>query len=103
MQLTRRAWLEGSLGAQPIWSGTLEADLILHGANVITIDPANPRAHALAVAGDRILAVGSDRDVLNLSTARTRKVDLTGRTVLPGFIDAHTHVCDSGIRHLNAG
>ena len=100
MQFTRRAWLAGSLGAYGIRSGTLEADLILHGANVITIDPANPRAQAIAVAGDRILAVGSDNDVLNLAAASTRKIDLTGRTVLPGFIDAHTHVCYSGIRHL---
>jgi ABC-type glycerol-3-phosphate transport system substrate-binding protein len=54
----------------------------------------------VAIAGDRIFAVGSDKDVLNLATARTRKVDLTGRTLVPGFIDAHTHVSYSGIRHL---
>src|SRR5262245_31647443 len=78
----------------------LEADLIIHGANIITIDPANPRAQAIAIARDRIIAVGADKDVLNLASARTRKMNLTGRTVLPGFIDAHTHVCYSGIRHL---
>src|SRR5688500_3172561 len=100
MQLTRRAWLAGLTAASQVRSGNLEADLILHGANVITVDPANPRAQAIAIAGDRIIAVGADKDVLNLATARTRKVDLTGRTVLPGFIDAHTHVGSSGIRHL---
>jgi hypothetical protein len=100
LQLTRRAWLAGSLIAKRLWSGTLEADIILHSANIVTVDPANPRAHAIAIAGDRILAVGSDNDVLNLATTRTRKVNLTGRTVLPGFIDAHTHVGYSGIRHL---
>jgi predicted amidohydrolase YtcJ len=100
MQITRRTWLAGSLGVPRLRSGNLEPDVILHGANVVTVDPQNPRAEAIAIAGDRILAAGLDKDVLNLSTARTRKVDLTGRTVLPGFIDAHTHVCYSGIRHL---
>ena len=100
MQLTRRAWLAGFSSAGRIFGGHLEPDLILHGANVITIDAANPRAQAVAIAGDRIFAVGSDKDILNLATVRTRKVDLTGRTVVPGFIDAHTHVCYSGIRHL---
>jgi predicted amidohydrolase YtcJ len=100
VELTRRAWLAGISGTFWMRSGTLTPDTILHGASVITVDPANPRAQAIAVAGDRILAVGSDADLLNLATARTRKVDLTGRTVLPGFIDAHTHVCYSGIRHL---
>ena len=46
------------------------------------------------------LAVGSNRDVLDLATARTRKIDLGGKTVVPGFIDAHTHVAYSGLRHL---
>jgi predicted amidohydrolase YtcJ len=83
-----------------LWSGTLEPGLLLHGANVVTVDPANPKAQAVAIAGDRIVAVGLDKDVLNLATPRTRKIDLSGRTVLPGFIDAHTHVGYSGIRHL---
>src|SRR5262245_4834849 len=78
----------------------LEAEVISNGANILIIDPANPRAQAVAIARDRIIAIGADKDVLNLATARTRKIDLTGRTVLPGFIDAHTHVCYSGIRHL---
>ena len=100
MRISRRAWLSGCIGAPRLWSRNLDADLILHGANIITVDPANPRAQAIAIGGDRILAVGSDNEVLNLATTRTRKVDLTGRTVLPGFIDAHTHVAYSGIRHL---
>ena len=100
MEISRRAWLGGCIGATGLWSRNLHADLILHGANIITVDPANPRAQAIAIGGDRILAVGSDNDVLNLATTRTRKVNLTGRTVLPGFIDAHTHVAYSGVRHL---
>ena len=57
-------------------------------------------AQAVAVAGGRFLAVGSNDDVRALATAATRKVDLGGRTVVPGFIDAHTHVGIAGVLHL---
>ena len=100
VQLSRRAWLAGLSCAGQIFGGRMEPGLILHGANVITMDAANPRAQAVAIAGDRIFAVGSNEDILNLATARTRKIDVAGRTVVPGFIDAHTHVSYSGIRHL---
>ncbi|MBI3695916.1 MAG: amidohydrolase, partial [Acidobacteria bacterium] len=53
-----------------------------------------------AIAGGRFLAVGSNDDVRNLATARTRRVNLEGKTVTPGFIDAHTHPASSGRRHL---
>lgn len=81
-------------------AGVQEPGIILHGATVHTMDPSQPRAQAVAIHGDRILAVGSNEDVLRLATARTRKIDVGGKTVLPGFIDAHTHVAYSGIRHL---
>ena len=51
---------------------------------------------ALAVAGDRIAAVGSDDDVLNLRRPGTRVVDLAGQTLLPGFVDAHAHIWKIG-------
>lgn len=75
-------------------------ELILHGATVHTMDRVLPRAQAVAVAGGRILAVGSDDEILPLAATGTVKTDLTGRTVVPGFIDAHTHPVYSGIRHL---
>ena len=77
-----------------------EAELVLWNGNIVTVDDAQPRARAVATAGGRFLAVGSDDDVLNLAGARTKKIDLGGRTVVPGFIDAHAHVADSGNRHL---
>jgi len=77
-----------------------EAELILHNGNIITIDDSQPKAEAVAIAGGRLFAVGSDDDVLNLATARTRRIDLEGKTVVPGFIDAHTHLGYSGLRHL---
>jgi hypothetical protein len=75
-------------------------DLILRNGRVITIDPRQPAAEAIAIAGDRILAVGSNADVGALAVAGTRTVDLGGSTVVPGFIDAHTHPAYSGRRHL---
>lgn len=100
MHLSRRAWLASVASTGRVLAGRVEPGLILHGANVVTMDAETPRAQAVAIAGDRIYAAGSDSDILNLATARTRKVDLKGKTILPGFIDAHTHVGYSGIRHL---
>lgn len=67
------------------------ADLIIHGANILTMDPAMPSATAIAVRGQHIIAVGSDDDVLNLKGKNTELVDGRGHTVTPGFIDAHSH------------
>ncbi|MCB1020229.1 MAG: amidohydrolase [Acidobacteria bacterium] len=75
-------------------------NLILHNANVYTVDENQPKAEAVAIAGDRFFAVGSNDEVLALATSATRKMDLAGATVVPGFIDAHTHPVYSGIRHL---
>jgi predicted amidohydrolase YtcJ len=77
-----------------------EAELILTNGHILTQDPAQPRAQAVAISGGRFLAVGSDADVLNLATSRTKKVDLGAKTVVPGFIDAHTHPAYAGYRHL---
>ncbi|HEX6630440.1 MAG TPA: amidohydrolase family protein, partial [Gemmatimonadaceae bacterium] len=66
--------------------------LILHDADVFTGDSARPRARALAVRGEHIVAVGSDAEVLALAGPATRLVDLDGRLVVPGLNDAHIHV-----------
>lgn len=68
------------------------ADTILFGGAVLTMDEAAPTATAIAIAGDRILAVGDDEAMLALQTDATRLIDLDGRTVMPGFVDAHTHL-----------
>jgi predicted amidohydrolase YtcJ len=67
------------------------ADLVVYNAKVVTVDPAFRVAEALAVTGDRIAAVGSNSEVLALAGPQTRRVDLGGKTVLPGLIDSHTH------------
>ena len=77
-----------------------QPQLVLLNANILTMDAAQPRAQAVAIADGRFLAVGSNEEVNALATSRATKVDLTGRTVVPGFIDAHTHPCYAGLRHL---
>jgi len=73
------------------------ADLILVGGSIRTMDPARPSASAIATAGDRIVGVGGDGEVLATRRARTRVLDLRGRTVLPGFQDAHVHPVSAGL------
>jgi predicted amidohydrolase YtcJ len=76
------------------------ADLVLSGGHVHTVDPANPRAEAVAVRGERIVAVGSAAEIGELVGPRTRVVDLAGRLLLPGFQDAHVHPISSGVDGL---
>ncbi|MFH8410336.1 amidohydrolase [Streptomyces sp. NPDC018019] len=64
---------------------------IFVNAAVITVDPARPRAEALAVTDGRITAVGDDAEIRALAGPATDVVDLGGRTVLPGFVEAHGH------------
>lgn len=75
---------------QPEPSG--EADLVLRGGKVITVDARDTIASAVAVRGNRIAAVGTDGQISRWIGPRTEVVELSGRTLLPGFIDAHTHV-----------
>ncbi len=66
-------------------------DLILFNAKVYTVDDAQPAAEAVAIRGDRIMAVGGNAAVRALAGGATRSIDLQGAMVLPGFIDSHTH------------
>lgn len=67
------------------------ADLVVRGAVVHTVDAKRPLASAFAVKGGRFASVGSDEDVGPLIGPDTKRLDLTGKTVVPGFIDAHAH------------
>ena len=72
-------------------------DLILHRGLITTLDPSNPTASAVAIAGGRFLAVGHDREIMALGGKATRVVDLKGRRVLPGLIDNHLHIIRGGL------
>src|SRR5262249_9059110 len=99
--LSRRHFLQGmsSLLALPL-ARIEEPEIILYNGNIWTVDPAQPRAQAVAITGARFFAVGTNAEVLPLATARTRKIDLAFKTVLPGFNDAHSHPAESGVEHL---
>jgi predicted amidohydrolase YtcJ len=97
---TRREFL-GKLAAVSLFPVEDEKpELILQNANVVTMNEKQPRAEALAISHGRILAVGSSTEVGNLASPHTRKIDLGGKTVLPGFIDAHSHPAMAGVMHL---
>jgi hypothetical protein len=81
-------------------SSTRPADLVLAGGRIATMDAARSWASALAVRDGRIAAVGSDRAVRTWIAPSTRVIDLRGRTVTPGFQDAHVHVVSSGLDRL---
>jgi predicted amidohydrolase YtcJ len=76
------------------------ADLVLHGGAVYTVDAARRWAQAVAVTDGRIVALGTDRQVRELSGRRTELVDLRGRMLLPGFQDAHVHAGGGGLERL---
>ena len=69
-----------------------EASFIIRNARVLTMDEANPRASAVAVSGNRILAVGSEAEIDAFSGPDTHVIDAKGATVLPGFNEAHMHI-----------
>ena len=75
------------------------ADLVFHGGPVFTADTVRSRAHAVAVSGGRIVAVGGD-EVRDLIGPRTEVFDLGGRLLVPGFQDAHVHPVWGGLDML---
>jgi predicted amidohydrolase YtcJ len=77
---------------------TPAADLVVTNARIWTADPARPEAEALAVIGERIVAVGSTAEILAWRGAATRVVDAGGRRLLPGFNDSHLHFFDGSAK-----
>ena len=77
-----------------------KADLILYNADIITVNPNQPSAEAIAISGDKIIGVGSNEDIMNLSSAYTKKINIGGKIITPGFIDAHSHPSGAGRSHL---
>jgi predicted amidohydrolase YtcJ len=74
------------------------ADLIITNAKIWTVDRAHPTAQAVAILGDRIIAVGSNADVDVLRGTGTKVIDAGGKLVLPGFNDAHVHFVSGGLQ-----
>lgn len=68
------------------------ADLVLTNGKIVTVDERFTIAQAVAVKGERIVSVGTNQDILRLAGPNTRRIDLQGRTVIPGVIDNHMHL-----------
>ena len=67
------------------------AETIYHGGDIVTVDEKNPTAEALAVKDGKIIAVGKKDDVLKLKGDATKVIDLGGKSLVPGFLDGHSH------------
>ncbi len=74
----------------------MSADLTLLNGNIRTMNPRQPIAQAVAIAQDRIVKVGSNQEINQLTGKSTKVIDLEGKTVVPGLIDTHIHVADFG-------
>jgi predicted amidohydrolase YtcJ len=86
----------GLVAAMSLYAQQPPADIILTNGKIITVDAQFSIAQAVAVRGDRIIAVGSTQDITRLAGPNTRRIDLRGRSVVPGFIDNHAHFQEEG-------
>src|SRR5437879_12075356 len=97
---TRRDFI-GTLAAFSLFPLEQEKpDLILHNGHMVTMDAAAPVAEAVAISRGRFFAVGKNAEIMNLAVPGVPRIDLGGKTVLPGFIDAHSHPAAAGLSHL---
>jgi hypothetical protein len=99
-RLTLRAPLVGALllaaGALPLNAQQAAPDLILSNGKIITVDERFTIAQAVAIRGERIVAVGTNQDVARLAGPSTKRIDLRGKSVIPGLIDNHMHLLRAG-------
>ncbi|MHB1311790.1 MAG: amidohydrolase [Gemmatimonadaceae bacterium] len=90
--LSRLALLALVVRAAGAQAGPVTADLIISNGRIYTVDETRPVVDAVAIAGGKVLFAGNAAGALALKGAATRMVDLHGRTVIPGMVDAHGHV-----------
>ena len=83
--------------------GQKTADLVITNGKIVTMDVSNPEAQAMAISGDKILAVGSNEEIEDYMTESTEVIDLDGKLAVPGLIEAHGHFTSLGRSklHLN--
>src|SRR5258706_7169272 len=107
---TRRDFIKESLGIAGVsmlegCAGLMQAaepaDTLIVNARVATLNPRQPNATAIAIKGERIVAVGSDAELDAFKGPATRIIDAARRTVVPGLNDAHTHFIRGGLTYTN--
>jgi predicted amidohydrolase YtcJ len=91
-----------ALLVQQGWSQGASPERVLFHAKIFTGDPHNPYAEAVAIRGDKIIAVGNLPEVLKSASPGAERVDLDGKSVFPGFIDSHSHSIDGGLNLISA-
>ena len=101
-RINRRTFLVAGLGATAAAFARRDTrpDTILHNGRILTMGASDPEVEALAVAGSRVFASGTNAEMLALAGSGTRRVDLGEKRVTPGFNDAHSHPCESGVALL---
>ncbi len=89
------------ISTRTAWSQTMPdtAGLILRNGKITTLDPATGEAAAIAIADGRVLATGSDAEIMKLANGSTEVIDLAGRRVIPGLNDSHTHLIRGGLNY----
>ncbi len=80
-----------------LWAQEKSGERIFFHAKVFTGDPQNPYAEAVAIRGDKIVAVGNLTEVVKVASVQAERVDLEGKSLFPGFIDSHSHSIDGGL------
>src|SRR6266581_3819973 len=103
--MAHRTWKKSMLGmlwlaiaATPSMARAQQpvADVILSNGKIITVDERFTIAQAVAIKGDRIVAVGTNQEIARLAGPDTKRIDLRGRAVTPGLIDNHMHLLRGG-------
>jgi predicted amidohydrolase YtcJ len=99
---SRRTFVAAGLGAAAAAVARLDTrpDAILYNGRILTMSGREREVEALALTGSRVLASGTSAQMLALAGAGARRIDLAGKRVTPGFNDAHSHPCDSGVALL---
>ncbi len=85
------------LTGSSLWAQETSGERIFFHAKVFTGDPQNPYAEAVAIRGDKIIAVGSLPEVVKSTSSKAERIDLEGKSLFPGFIDSHSHSIDGGL------
>ena len=96
------AWLAAGCGVVAKAQQGASQEKIFFNAKVFTGNPDDPYAEAVAIRGEKILAVGNLHEVEKLVSAGAERVDLEGKSLFPGFIDSHSHSIDGGLNLISA-